>query len=75
MGRQSISRKFDRGRFAHYREGGKLRGIGMLADQAWMLRALIGAYAATLEEHYLTAARDVADFILGELIDEPLLQR
>lgn len=57
----------DRGVLAHYRQDGRLVGIGRLADQAWMLRALLHAYAASLRRSYLDAAVTLADFILGNL--------
>lgn len=58
----------ERGVFAHYRGGdGALRRVGLLADQAWMARALVGAYAATAEGKYLAAAETLADYILADL--------
>ena len=57
----------DGGAFAHYRQDGDLHGVGLLVDQAWMLRALIHAYSITLDDRYLQAARQAADFILAEL--------
>jgi hypothetical protein len=57
-----------RGVFAHYRQDGKLHGVGMLADQAWMLRALVHAYAVTSKPQYLRAAGKLGDFITGELV-------
>ena len=57
-----------RGVFAHYRQDGRLRGAGMLADQAWMLRALVHAYAVTSKPQYLLAAGKLGDFITGELV-------
>ncbi|MHC4985988.1 MAG: thioredoxin domain-containing protein, partial [Planctomycetota bacterium] len=33
----------DSGAFAHYREDGRSHRVGLLADQAWMLRALMAA--------------------------------
>jgi uncharacterized protein YyaL (SSP411 family) len=62
----------DRGVFAHYRAAGGadgLRGVGMLADQAWMARALLHAYAVTVDEKYLAAARTLADHVLQKLTD------
>jgi len=56
-----------RGVFAHYRDGDRLRGVGKLADQAWMARALLHAYAVTNDRRYLDAARAAADFILASL--------
>ncbi len=58
------------GVFGHYRRGDKLQGLGKLADQAWMGRALLHAYQVTLEPRYLEAAVAVADFILDSLVDE-----
>jgi len=43
----------DRGVFAHYRDDRGLRQVGALADQAWMLRALLHACAATADDRYL----------------------
>jgi hypothetical protein len=57
----------DRGVFAHYAEGGERKSPGLLADQAWMLRALVHAYGVTLESQYLEAARAAADYILSDL--------
>lgn len=59
----------DRGVFAHYRDGGKLVGVGLLADQAWMLRALLGAFAAGTDTSYLRAAGVLADYILSSLME------
>jgi hypothetical protein len=61
-----------RGVFAHWRSGEGpegLRNVGMLADQAWMMRALTHAYVATAEPKYLTAAQTLADYIAGHLTD------
>ena len=57
----------ERGVFAHYREGDELRRVGLLADQAWMLRALIHAYAVTTDPRYLASAASVARFIREHL--------
>ncbi|MHC4984111.1 MAG: thioredoxin domain-containing protein [Planctomycetota bacterium] len=59
----------ERGVFAHYRDG-ELRSVGGLADQAWMARALIHAYAVTSRPKYLDAVVALADFILAELVAE-----
>ena len=58
----------DRGVFAHYRDEGQLQGIGLLADQAWMARALLHAYATSLGPQYLQGARTLADYILANLV-------
>ncbi|HOD83344.1 MAG: hypothetical protein BWX88_04815 [Planctomycetes bacterium ADurb.Bin126] len=58
-----------RGVFAHYRDECGLRRVGALADQAWMLRALLHATAATSEDRYLEAARKLADYVLAELTE------
>ena len=58
----------ERGVFAHFRRGDELVGTGLLADQAWMLRALVDAFAATGRNEYLAAARLVGDYILAELV-------
>ena len=58
----------ERGVFAHFRHGGELRGVGLLADQAWMGRALVHAFAVTGKADYLRAAVKVADYVLAELI-------
>jgi hypothetical protein len=42
--------------------------VGLLADQAWMIRALAHAYAVTLAEPYLRAATDAADYVLAALV-------
>ncbi len=55
------------GVFAHYRQDGRLREIGLLADQAWMGRALVHAYVVTLDEKYLAAAEKLADYIRSNL--------
>ena len=60
----------DRGVFAHFREGDRLVGVGSLSDQAWALRALVHAYAATTDGRYLDAATKVADFVLSDLTDD-----
>jgi hypothetical protein len=57
----------DRGAFAHYVEGARRRGVGRLADQAWMGRALLHAFAATGEARYLRAADRAARFIVDRL--------
>ena len=57
-----------RGVFGHYRQDHKLHGVGMLADQAWMLRALVHAYAVTGKPQYLRAAGKLGDFITSELV-------
>jgi uncharacterized protein len=61
-----------RGVFAHWRSGEGpegLRNVGMLADQAWMMRALTHAFVATAEPKYLAAAQILADYIVGHLVD------
>ncbi|MCE5280131.1 MAG: thioredoxin domain-containing protein [Planctomycetaceae bacterium] len=57
----------ERGVFGHFRNHEGLQGVGRLEDQAWMLRALIGAYAATASERYLDAAQRAAQYIMKEL--------
>jgi len=58
------------GAFAHYRRGdGTPAGVGLLADQAWMLRALLAAHAAAGAEKYLAAAEQTAGFIREHLTD------
>jgi uncharacterized protein YyaL (SSP411 family) len=59
-----------RGVFAHYRRNGHLEGVGGLADQAWMARAAIHAFAASGHSTYLQVARAAADYILAELTAE-----
>jgi uncharacterized protein YyaL (SSP411 family) len=59
-----------RGVFAHYRDEKGLHEVGLLADQAWMGRALLHAFAATAEPRYLQAAAGLADFLLEELRSE-----
>ena len=62
----------ERGIFAHYRAGAGskgLRNVGMLADQAWMARALLHAYTVTLDGKHLVAARTLGDYVLRELAD------
>ncbi len=59
----------ERGVFAHYRDDGGLRNVGLLADQAWMTRALLDAHAVTAEAKYLQAARALGEYVLGELAD------
>ena len=58
----------ERGVFAHFHRGGELRGVGLLADQAWMGRALVHAFALTGKADYLRAAGKVADYVLAELV-------
>jgi hypothetical protein len=60
----------DRGVFAHVREGGRLLRVGLLSDQGWMLRALLGGYAVSGEPRYQHDARSVADYVLEELTDD-----
>ena len=60
----------DRGVFAHYRQDGILENAGLLADQAWMARALVHAFAASAKREYLDAAAILADYIIGELASE-----
>ena len=62
------------GVFAHYRHDGDgpgqpggLRQVGLLADQAWMARALLHAYTATADRKYVEAAATLADYILRTL--------
>jgi len=57
----------DSGALAHYRDG-ELQQVGLLTDQAWLLRALVAAYTATFDQRYLQTAKGVADFILTQLI-------
>ena len=59
----------ERGVFAHYRDDRGLHQVGTLADQAWMLRALLHACAVTANERYLEAARKLADYVLAELTE------
>ncbi len=59
-----------RGVFAHFRDASGLRKIGMLADQAWMTRALVHAYRVTGQEKYLSAAAVLGDYILKHLTAE-----
>jgi uncharacterized protein YyaL (SSP411 family) len=59
----------ERGVFAHLREHDGLMSVGMLTDQAWMLRALIGALCRTGRREYLDAARQAADYVLAELVE------
>jgi uncharacterized protein YyaL (SSP411 family) len=44
--------------------------VGLLDDQAWMMRALNHAYAATTNERYLSAARAAASYVLANLVDD-----
>ncbi|MCE5279129.1 MAG: thioredoxin domain-containing protein [Planctomycetaceae bacterium] len=60
----------ERGVFGHFRDGGRLEGVGRLDDQAWMLRALIAAYTATASDTYTDAAVQVAQYIIKELTAE-----
>jgi uncharacterized protein YyaL (SSP411 family) len=57
-----------RGVFAHYRDGGELVNIGRLADQAWMLGALVTAAGLLGEQRLLDAAKAVADYMLEHLV-------
>ena len=57
----------DRGVFAHYRQGPELRRAGLLADQAWMARALVHAAVLTGEDKYLREAATLADYVLEHL--------
>lgn len=59
-----------RGVFAHYRQGGQLDGVGLLADQAWMGRALVHAYTVTLRQEYLDAAAQAARYIAMNLASD-----
>ena len=54
--------------FAHYVAQGQLQEVGLLADQAWMGKALVHAYVMTGRVAYLDAARSVADYILAHLL-------
>lgn len=58
----------DAGVFAHYVDGVALHNVGLLADQAWMLRALVDAYQHTGEAEYLRAGRIVGDFMIDRLV-------
>lgn len=58
------------GVFAHYVEDGQLRNVGLLADQAWMLRALLDAFQHHKDEAHLRAARQVGDFIIDRLVGQ-----
>ncbi len=55
------------GVFAHYRHNSELKEPGLLADQAWMARALVHAFAVTSDEKYLKTAETLADYIVAEL--------
>lgn len=60
------------GVFAHYRNGKGpegLRNVGMLADQAWMARALMHAWQVTSDRKYLQAANILADYIVTHLTE------
>ena len=59
-----------RGVFAHFRDASGLRKVGMLADQAWMTRALVHAYRVTGQGDYLDAAGVLGDYILKRLTAE-----
>ncbi|MFA6133598.1 MAG: thioredoxin domain-containing protein [Phycisphaerae bacterium] len=59
----------ERGVFAHYRQGGTLMNVGLLADQAWMARAALHAFAVTGEEKYLQAATKLGRYIAGLATD------
>jgi hypothetical protein len=56
-----------RGVFAHFCRDGQRVRVGLLADQAWMLKALVHAFAATGRGEYLDAGRSVAAFIREHL--------
>ncbi len=61
------------GVFAHYREGKKprgLRNVGMLADQAWMARALMHAWQVTSDQKYLQATNILAEYIIENLTEK-----
>ncbi len=56
-----------RGVFAHYRQQGELCGVGLLADQAWMGKALLHAFCYSGHSEYLQAAQAVCDYIVEQL--------
>ncbi len=64
------SHRTDNGVFGHYVEEGRLRNVGLLADQAWMLRAMVDAFQHTDDEAHLRAARQVGDFIIDRLVSK-----
>ena len=62
--------RLEDGSFAHYLDDGKLTGWGLLPDQAWMLRALVHAYAVEPDDRYLQNARELGDYILDNLVGD-----
>ncbi|MFP4105471.1 MAG: thioredoxin domain-containing protein [Phycisphaerae bacterium] len=65
-----VSLRDSKGVFGHHRENRALQVVGLLGDQAWMLRALLHAFTLTLREEYLSAARATANYILSDLTAE-----
>ena len=60
----------ERSVFAHYSQDGSLYRIGLLADQAWMGKALLHAYQVTLDERYLRATATLGTYIMEHLTAE-----
>jgi uncharacterized protein YyaL (SSP411 family) len=58
------------GVFGHYIDDGELHNVGLLADQAWMLRALLDTFQHANSPEHLQAARVVGDFIIDRLVGE-----
>ena len=60
--------KNSNGRGGLFHEAGQSENVSYLADNAAMGKALIDCYEATGQTRYLNAAKDVAGFMLRELI-------
>jgi uncharacterized protein YyaL (SSP411 family) len=59
-----------RGVFGHWADQHGLHRPGMLADQAWMLRAILHAFAVAPSSRLMSAARAVADYVLSDMLAE-----
>lgn len=58
----------DGGPFAHFSDAGRPGKVGLLVDQAWMMRALIHAFAVSGQTRYLDAAAAVGNWVLDHLV-------
>ncbi|HLZ63710.1 MAG TPA: DUF255 domain-containing protein [Ktedonosporobacter sp.] len=58
------------GSVCHYAMERRAALPGQLADQVWLMRALLDAYEIRHDPHYLEIASTLMDFVCQELLDE-----
>jgi hypothetical protein len=59
-----------RGLYGHFRSRNGLRRVGLLSDQAWMMRALLDAFCWTAKQEYLDEAVFLGKFVMQYLTCE-----